>query len=65
MVTHARWMYHAALRRTESRGMHKRLDHPAQDPAQHYRLLTGGLDQLWSRPESAPRALTTVAGRAA
>jgi succinate dehydrogenase/fumarate reductase flavoprotein subunit len=61
MVAHGRWMYHAALQRTESRGMHKRLDRPAQDPAQHYRLLTGGLDEVWSRPESAPRASVSVA----
>jgi aspartate oxidase len=45
-------MYHAALHRTETRGMHKRLDYPAQNPAQSYRLLTGGLDEIWSRPES-------------
>lgn len=51
MVAHARWMYHAALQRTETRGMHKRLDHPAQDPDQRYRLLTGGLDTIWSRQE--------------
>ena len=51
MVAHARWMYHAALERTETRGMHKRTDHTAEDPAQHHRLLTGGLDQLWNRPE--------------
>jgi succinate dehydrogenase/fumarate reductase flavoprotein subunit len=51
MVAHSRWMYHAALQRTETRGMHKRLDHPALDPAQRYRLLTGGLDEIWTRPE--------------
>ncbi|MET9461496.1 FAD-binding protein [Streptomyces canus] len=65
MVAHGRWMYHAALQRTESRGMHKRMDRPAQDPAQHYRLLTGGLDEVWSRPESAPRAMAVGGGRAA
>ena len=62
MVAHSRWMYHAALQRTETRGMHKRLDHPAQDAAQRYRLLTGGLDQLWTRPEPV---LSDVGGRAA
>ena len=51
MVAHARWMYHAALQRNESRGMYKRLDHPALDPAQQHRLLIGGLDELWTRPE--------------
>nr|WBO81480.1 FAD-binding protein [Streptomyces sp. SBE_14.2] len=61
MVAHGRWMYHAALHRTESRGMHKRADFRDQDPSQHHRLLTGGLDELWSRPET-PAA---IEGRAA
>ncbi|CAN5159019.1 FAD-binding protein [soil metagenome] len=51
MLAHARWMYHAALQRTESRGMHRRFDYTEPDPAQQHRLLTGGLDELWSRPE--------------
>jgi succinate dehydrogenase/fumarate reductase flavoprotein subunit len=53
MVAHGRWMYHAALNRTETRGMHKRLDYPTQSPTQGYRLLTGGLDDIWTRPESS------------
>jgi len=53
MVAHARWMYNAALARTESRGMHKRIDYPAADPGQQHRLLTGGLDQVWVAPEPA------------
>ncbi|GIE85753.1 FAD-dependent oxidoreductase [Actinoplanes regularis] len=48
MVAHARWMYTAALARTESRGMHKRLDHPGTDPSRRHRLLVGGLDELWT-----------------
>jgi succinate dehydrogenase/fumarate reductase flavoprotein subunit len=51
MLAHARWMYHAALERTESRGMHRRFDYTDLDPAQEHRLITGGLDTLWSRPE--------------
>lgn len=51
MLAHARWMYHAALHRTESRGMHKRYDYPDLDPGRQHRLLTGGLHQVWSRPE--------------
>ena len=51
MTAHARWMFTAALSRTESRGMHKRLDFPQQDPGQHHRLITGGLDSVWSVPE--------------
>lgn len=53
MLAHGRWMYHAALHRTETRGMHKRSDYPTLDPAQGQRLLTGGLDDIWSRPDSA------------
>ena len=52
MVAHARWMYNAALARTESRGMHKRSDFPDADPGQQRRLLTGGLDEIWVAPEA-------------
>jgi succinate dehydrogenase/fumarate reductase flavoprotein subunit len=65
MLAHSRWMYHAALERTETRGMHKRLDYPAQVPAQQHRLLIGGLDELWSRPEPVRSAAATPDGRAA
>ncbi|MEU9993936.1 FAD-binding protein [Streptomyces sp. NPDC050848] len=51
MAAHARWMYSAALARTETRGMAKRLDFPAQDPRQHHHIVTGGLDRVWTRPE--------------
>lgn len=51
MAAHARWMYHTALARTESRGMHKRADFPEQDEAQRRRLRAGGLDQVWTRAE--------------
>jgi succinate dehydrogenase/fumarate reductase flavoprotein subunit len=44
-------MYTAALARTESRGMHKRLDHPGADPDLRHRLIVGGLDELWSTPD--------------
>ncbi len=56
MTAHARWMYTAALARTETRGMAKRLDFPDQDPAQHHRLTTGGLDEIWIRPEATGAA---------
>lgn len=50
MTAHARWMYASALARTESRGMARRLDHPGQDPAQLHRIVSGGLDRVWTRP---------------
>jgi succinate dehydrogenase/fumarate reductase flavoprotein subunit len=58
MVAHARWMYSAGRLRTETRGMHKRVDHPELDPAQQHRHVVGGLDRVWTgvdpeRPYSA------------
>jgi succinate dehydrogenase/fumarate reductase flavoprotein subunit len=47
MTAHARWMYNAARQRTETRGMHKREDHPGLDPAQRQRRFVGGLEQVW------------------
>lgn len=47
MVAHARWMYTAGLTRTETRGMHRREDHPHTDPSQRRRLRAGGLDRPW------------------
>jgi succinate dehydrogenase/fumarate reductase flavoprotein subunit len=48
MVAHARWMYSVGRLRTETRGMHKRIDHPDLDPAQQHRQLVGGLDRVWT-----------------
>jgi succinate dehydrogenase/fumarate reductase flavoprotein subunit len=44
-------MYRSALARTESRGMHRRLEHARLDPAQRHRLISGGLDEIWLRQE--------------
>ncbi|WP_030270424.1 FAD-binding protein [Streptomyces sp. NRRL B-24484] len=54
LAANARWMYRSALARTESRGMARRLDFPDQDPAQHHRIATGGLDEVWTRPVKEP-----------
>ncbi|MFL6557299.1 MAG: FAD-dependent oxidoreductase [Bacillus sp. (in: firmicutes)] len=51
MTATARWMYSSALERRETRGMHKRLDYKEQDPNFHYRILTGGLDEIWVKPD--------------
>ncbi|MDQ0322017.1 succinate dehydrogenase/fumarate reductase flavoprotein subunit [Pararhizobium capsulatum DSM 1112] len=52
MTATARFMYRAALSRTESRGMHRREDFPKQDPGQHHRLVVGGLDTITVRQET-------------
>ncbi|MBG0822657.1 FAD-binding protein [Planomonospora sp. ID91781] len=63
MAAHARWMYASALARTESRGMHKREDFPHADPGQHHRIVSGGLDEVWTAPEPefAPERAAAVA----
>jgi succinate dehydrogenase/fumarate reductase flavoprotein subunit len=43
MLATSRWMYRSALARTETRGMHKREDHPGQDAAQRHHLIASGL----------------------
>ncbi|TQS44439.1 FAD-binding protein [Cryptosporangium phraense] len=56
----ARWTYAAALARTESRGVHRRADHRAIDPAQAHRILVSGLDAISTRPAAADRTLQRV-----
>ncbi len=57
LVITARWSYFAGLQRTETRGMHKRLEYPALDPAQRHYLRVGGLDKLWTRADPVPEAI--------
>lgn len=52
MVAHARWMYRAALARPESRVIHRRDDHRETDPRLAHRIRVGGLDRVWTRPET-------------
>ncbi|PJG46517.1 succinate dehydrogenase/fumarate reductase flavoprotein subunit [Sphingobium sp. LB126] len=51
MTATARWCTAAALSRRESRGIHVRIDAPELDAGSGARLLTGGLDMIWTRPE--------------
>lgn len=51
MVATARWCNAAALARKESRGMHVREDHPAQNPEYQSHMITGGLDKVTTRLE--------------
>jgi succinate dehydrogenase/fumarate reductase flavoprotein subunit len=44
MTATARWSYTAALHRNESRGIHRRLDVPAIDPAFARTISVSGLD---------------------
>jgi len=54
MTATARFMYAAASARTETRGMHKRVDHPSQDTTQRRRLIVSDLTQLRVRAELTP-----------
>jgi succinate dehydrogenase/fumarate reductase flavoprotein subunit len=46
MLATSRWMYRSALARTESRGMHRREEFGALDPAQRHHLISRGLDEI-------------------
>lgn len=63
MVATARWMYSSALARQETRGMHRHLDYPELDPTQQHYWTSGGLDQVWVRPQ--PLAAATRSDRIA
>ncbi|MED4464587.1 FAD-dependent oxidoreductase [Metabacillus fastidiosus] len=58
MTATARWMYHSALERKETRGMHRREDAPYTNPDQQYRILSGGLDNIWVKPDFTPFPLS-------
>jgi L-aspartate oxidase len=53
LVATARWSVATAIRRTESRGMHRREDYPAPDPNLAVRLLSGGFDRVWVTADPA------------
>ncbi|WP_330250101.1 FAD-binding protein [Nocardia sp. NBC_00565] len=52
----ARWTKYSALARTESRGMHRRTDHPGATDDWRVRLTSGGLDSVWVRSDTPPPA---------
>ncbi|WP_084522868.1 FAD-binding protein [Nocardia inohanensis] len=47
----ARWTKYSALARTETRGMHRRTDHPGAHTDWRVRLISGGVGDVWVRPE--------------
>ncbi|MGV9820982.1 FAD-binding protein [Nocardia xishanensis] len=51
----ARWTKHSALARTETRGMHRRTDHPDAGAEWRVRLTSGGLDSVWVGTERLRR----------
>lgn len=52
LLASSRWAYRSAQARTETRGMHRRLDAPASDAAQARRLTIAGVDQPVPRFDS-------------
>jgi succinate dehydrogenase/fumarate reductase flavoprotein subunit len=56
MLAVARWATHSALARTESRGLHRRTDHPAGAERWRVHLTAGGLDRVWVRPDHVEAA---------
>ena len=59
LLATSRWMYRSALARPETRGMARRSEHPGLDPTQHHRLVSGGLDEVWTRHEAVTPAPAT------
>ncbi|WP_232236291.1 FAD-binding protein [Nocardia sp. BMG51109] len=47
----ARWTKYSALARAETRGIHRRTDHPDEAVDGRVRLRSGGVERVWVRPE--------------
>lgn len=60
----ARWTKYSALARTETRGMHRRTDHPGRGRDWRVRLVSGGLETVWVRPDRKERAPVATAAAA-
>jgi L-aspartate oxidase len=52
LLAASRWSVAAAAERRESRGMHLRVDAPEARPEMAHRLIVGGFDSLWTRPDA-------------
>lgn len=59
MLAAARWIVASAIERRESRGINRRRDYPGVDPLQRHRLLTGGLDHVWTGPKLVEPAIAS------
>jgi succinate dehydrogenase/fumarate reductase flavoprotein subunit len=55
MLATARWCHAASLARPESRGLHRRTDEPGKRPDLARRHRIGGLDEIWTAPDTAVR----------
>jgi succinate dehydrogenase/fumarate reductase flavoprotein subunit len=62
LVAAARWITASSLARTESRGLHRREDIPAEAHRHRHRILVGGLDEVWTAPDpSLPQLISAEA----
>ncbi|MFI8972613.1 FAD-binding protein [Nocardia asteroides] len=52
----ARWAGYSALVRAETRGIHRRIDHPDAVAGWRVRQRCGGLDEIWVRRDTGPAA---------
>ncbi|GAA5042216.1 FAD-binding protein [Nocardia callitridis] len=59
----ARWTEYSALARVESRGMHRRTDHPGVAEGWRLRVASGGLDSVWVRPDALVTAAPSDSGK--
>jgi L-aspartate oxidase len=62
MTAMARWCYRAALERDESRGLHQRVDSVETKGELTHRLIVGGLDDVWTRPDHQPALAAASTG---
>ena len=60
MIANARWAYGSAEQRTESRGMHQRVDFPDTDQSQRQRILVSGIDETTIRCRSDRRSVRAL-----